>query len=74
MDCSSEMRGARLHGPRQQPELAEARMDQWAAYLRDQADSLNLPVIETTSLTITEAADQLEDLVRRLIEFDPPGA
>ena len=74
LDCSSEMRGARLRGPRQQPKLADARMDQWAAYLRGQADSLNLPVIETTSLTVTEAADQLEDLVRRLIELDPPAA
>ena len=68
LDCSSDVRGARLRGPRQQPELADARMDQWAAYLRGQADSLDLAVIDTTALSVAAAADQLEALVRRLIE------
>ena len=72
LDCSSEVRGARLRGPRQQPELADSRMDQWAAYLRGQADSLNLVVIDTTALSVGEAADQLEALVRRLMEPQPP--
>lgn len=73
LDCSSEVRGARLRGPRQQPELADARMDQWAAYLRGQADSFNLVVIDTTALSVGEAADQLEALVRRLVEPDSPA-
>lgn len=68
LDCSSDVRGARLRGPRQQAELADARMDQWAAYLRGQADSLNLVVIDTTTLSVAEAADQLEKLVRHLME------
>jgi hypothetical protein len=68
LDCSSDVRAARLRGPRQQPELADARMDQWAAYLRGQADSLDLLVIDTTALSVGEAADQLEALVRRLID------
>jgi hypothetical protein len=34
-------------------------MDCWAAYLRGQADALNLPVIDTTSLEIDGAADAL---------------
>lgn len=72
VDCSSEVRGARLGGPRRQPELAHARMDQWAAYLRGQADALNLVVIDTSVLSVGEAADQLEALVRRLIESDSP--
>ena len=70
LECSSDVRGARLRGPRQQPELADARMDQWAAYLRGQADAYDLAVIDTTSLTVRQAADQLEELVRRLIEAD----
>lgn len=73
LECSSEVRGARLRGPRQQPELADARMEQWAAYLRGQADALQLVVIDTTSLTVGEAADQLEELVRRAIEPDLPA-
>src|SRR5262245_61314292 len=33
LDCSPEARAARLHGPRDQPELANAQMMAWAAYL-----------------------------------------
>lgn len=43
LDCSAEVRAARLHGPRGQPELATARMDAWAAYLRGQADRSDSP-------------------------------
>jgi hypothetical protein len=67
LDCSADTRSARLRGPRQQPELATATMDNWAAYLRGQADALRLPVIDTTTLTVAEAADELERLVRRLV-------
>ncbi|HJU69550.1 MAG TPA: hypothetical protein VJ650_15020 [Gemmatimonadaceae bacterium] len=70
IDCSSDVRAARLRGSRHQPELANARMDQWAAYLRGQADALNLVIIDTTALSVREAADQLEKLVRRLNEPD----
>jgi hypothetical protein len=67
LDCSSDVRAARLRGVRQQPELASVRMDQWAAYLRGQADVLGLTVIDTSLLTVAEAADRLEEIVRRLI-------
>ena len=67
LDASPEARAARLRGPRQQPELASARMDQWAAYLRGQADALNLPVLDTSSLTLAEVADRVEDIVRQLM-------
>ena len=59
LDCAADVRNARLAGPRAQPELGNARMDAWAAYLRGQADALELPIIDTTSLTIAEAADAL---------------
>jgi hypothetical protein len=65
-DCSPDVREARLRGPRGQPELATARMDSWAAYLRGQADALGLPIVDTTTLTIAEATDQLEELVLTL--------
>jgi hypothetical protein len=45
-------------------------MDRWAAYLCWQADALGLPVIDTSTLTITEAAAALESLVRRQIEIN----
>jgi len=72
LDCSSDVRTARLCGPRQQPELANVRMDHWAAYLRGQADALKLSVIDTTALTVAESATQLEELVWRLLESAGP--
>jgi RNase adaptor protein for sRNA GlmZ degradation len=73
LDSLSDVRAERLRGPRQQPGLANVRMDQWAAYLRGQADALKLAVIDTSRLTITEAAERLEQIVRRLIESDAPA-
>lgn len=59
VDCDYAERNARLRGPRAQPELATAEMDRWAAYLRGQADALELPVIDTTGQGIDEAATSL---------------
>ena len=42
------------------PEPAAARTDAWAAYLRGQADALDLPVIDTSELTVAETADAVE--------------
>lgn len=72
LDCGVDVRGTRLRGSRRQPELADPRMDRWATYLRAQADELTLPVIDTSDLTVTEATDQLENIVRRLIDADSP--
>jgi hypothetical protein len=73
-DCSPEVRAARLCGSRGQPELASARMDSWAAYLRGQADALDLPIVDTTELTIAEAAACLELLVQRVASSTTPAA
>lgn len=51
VDCAPGERNARLVGPRNQPELANAQMDGWAAYLRGQADALGVRVIDTTGET-----------------------
>jgi len=63
LDCDPEVRARRLAGPRQQPELNGPRMDHWAAYLRGQADALNLPVVDTTKQTV----DQVVDAVLRCV-------
>ena len=73
-DCSPEVRAARLRGPRGQPELVTARMESWAAYLREQANVLGLPVIDTTDLTVDEVTALLEALVRRLAAISAPAA
>ena len=66
IDCSAGERHLRLHGAREQPELATAHMDAWAGYLRGQADALDLPIIDTTSITPDAARDQLVRLVESL--------
>lgn len=71
LECSADVRNARLRGPRQQPELATARMGDWAAYLRGEADALNLAVIDTTMLTPDEVADRLNDIVQQCREAEP---
>jgi hypothetical protein len=64
VDCSHEVREARLRGARGQPDLASPRMAEWAAYLRGQADALHLPILDTTHLSVAEAAAALIDQVR----------
>ncbi len=59
LDCSAEVRRVRLEA-RGHPELATPRMDTWAAYLRGQADALEIPVVATDELTVEEVADVLE--------------
>ena len=61
LDCQPAVRGARLAGPRAQPELNNERMDAWAAYLRGQADALALPVLDSTTRSIAEVADLLRE-------------
>ena len=66
VDCAMDERNARLRGPRAQPELANARMDGWAAYLRGQADALDVPVLDTTDADVAAGVDILCDAVDRL--------
>ncbi len=66
LDCSPEIRTARLHGPRGQPELASAQMMAWSAYLRGQADALGIPVLDTTDLSLDQAGSEVEKHIRSL--------
>jgi len=66
LDSSRTTRNERLAGGRRQPELANEEMDNWAVYLRGQADALGLCIIDTTNLGIAAAADLLEAIVRQL--------
>jgi hypothetical protein len=67
LDCAPGVRHARLIGPRDQPALSNPQMDCWAAYLRGQADALDLPVIDTTEIGIEAAADRLLVHVQALL-------
>lgn len=69
VDCAPAVRNARLSGPRNQPELANAQMDSWTAYLRGRADALGAPVIDTTGEGPESALSTLQSQVIAL----PPG-
>ena len=66
LDCTAEERARRLAGPRGQPELASPQMSAWAAYLRGQADALELPVVDTTDRSIEAVTGALITEVERL--------
>ena len=67
VDCDPGKRNERLHTDRGQPELANHRMDCWAAYLRGQADALRLSIIDTSTESIDKSLVELESLVRDLL-------
>ena len=67
VDCDPVQRNKRLHMDRTQPELANPRMDCWAAYLRGQADALKLPIIDTSDDSPEKSLQELESLVRDLL-------
>ena len=65
LDCEALVRHTRLIELCRQRELANSQMDCWAAYLRGQADALDLPVIDTTGQDIEAVADTLVVHVER---------
>ena len=66
VECRHEERNERLRGPRAQPELANAQMESWAAYLRGQADALGLERIDTSSTPLADSVARLRELVHTL--------
>jgi hypothetical protein len=67
IDCDYDDRNARLRGPRGQPELSSPRMDGWAAYLRGQADALDVPVLDTTGADPEGSVAALREHVAALL-------
>jgi len=67
VDCDPVKRNQRLHMDRGQPELANPRMDCWAAYLRGQADALKLSIIDTSNDPLDKSLAELEFSVRDLL-------
>jgi len=66
VDCDYAERNARLRGPRAQPELANAQMDCWAAYLRGQADAMDVQVLDTTNRAPEDGVRFLRERVAAL--------
>jgi len=58
LECDIPVRNARLV-TRGNPELATPRLDNWASYLRGQADALELAILDTTNMNVQAATDAL---------------
>ncbi|MFT3700372.1 MAG: hypothetical protein QM831_44920 [Kofleriaceae bacterium] len=63
VDCADDVRAARLSA-RGQPELATTDMMRWAAYLRDEARTLEAVILDTTSMSIDQTVASVEQLFR----------
>jgi hypothetical protein len=63
LDCSPAVRRSRLIG-RGQADLANRRMEAWARYLRTEASAFSMPIIDTSYLGISAAADALEAAIQ----------
>jgi dephospho-CoA kinase len=61
-DCAEAIRNNRLH-QRGQPELVSERMQNWALYLRNQAQQRDDIIIETTDISIPQAVQRVRELL-----------
>jgi dephospho-CoA kinase len=59
VDCDDHARKSRLINERNQPELANQQMMDWAQFLRREAHAWNVSILDTTALTVTESVEIL---------------
>src|SRR5262249_11158256 len=59
IDCSDADRSHRLTALRNQPELNNDDMQNWAAYLRAEARQRGLQIIDTSKQSVADAADRI---------------
>lgn len=60
IDCDWEIMRDRLLNNRQQPELVTHDMQNWVKFLRKQAREKNIPIINTSCLTLEEVVDIIQ--------------
>ena len=68
VECEQSEREARLRGPRARAELASPQMENWACYMRGQADALALDSINTSGVPISDSSARLRPIVEWLLE------
>lgn len=66
VDCNPDVMAKRLTHDRNQPELVNEDMRNWLAYLRKQAKSLSIDIIDTSNLTQSQVVKEFENLRKRL--------
>ena len=63
IDCNEEEMLRRLRSERNQPELANDNMRNWRVYLRKQAETHNVPIINTDELSLDASVKILEEVL-----------
>ena len=63
LNCEQDIMIKRLIGERQQAWLASEDMKNWLKFLRNQAQALNISIIDTSKITPLELVSQFEKLV-----------
>ncbi|MCL6753892.1 AAA family ATPase [Nostoc sp. CCCryo 231-06] len=63
IDCDWKIMRDRLINNRQQPELVNSNMQNWANFLRQQAQFKNISIINTSQKTLQEVVDMIQNQV-----------
>jgi hypothetical protein len=63
VDCADATRFARLHGERNQPELANDDMMSWSGYLRDEALNTGCEILDTGGVPFEAGRDRILKLL-----------
>jgi hypothetical protein len=66
LDCEPETRNVRRRNQPQQPLLTTPRLAAWAGYLRGEAEALQIPILDTTTITLEAGAGVLAAHVEAL--------
>lgn len=67
VDCAWKDMRLRLCNERKQPELANFGMRNWGRFLRKQARERNIPIVDTSKVTLFEAVEIVQSHLFRLI-------
>ena len=60
-DCNDDVREARLRTDRNQPELANPGMMNWARHLREEAQNAGFEILDTERLPLAECVDYVRE-------------
>jgi guanylate kinase len=63
IDCNWKAMEERLLHARQQPELVNQDMKNWADFLRKQAQCKKLPIINTSHLSLEQAVESISEII-----------
>lgn len=59
VDCDDKVRMQRLTHDRQQPELANENMMNWASFLRNEARNKGIEILDTSALSVEQGASRI---------------